>query len=129
MELRGWEKVTSEVNPEISYELRPMNIGEYLTVLQTGEESGLIAKGDADPDKKKTAKESFENAQALSEMAQKVFPGCIRNLTGITIMEKGAKRDVTLEEALIDMAFLPLMGEMLNNLVQASTLSQNDEKN
>ena len=125
MELHlDWRQMDSAVMPGVRYELRPLRVWAFQELMAFWEQrEGAKAAPEAPADLR------FSEALALLAVARRVFPQHVQKLEGLVLLKEGQRIPAGVEQLCEEMPLVELAGEILNRLVQLSTLTPNGEKN
>jgi hypothetical protein len=125
MELNlDWRREDSARLAGVSYELRPLKVWAFQELMafwdQQPRESG-----------EGPARVRISPAQSLKlvDLARRIFPDHVRNLSGITLQRDGVRGPAAPLDLCEESPLLELAGEVLGRLVAISELAPGDEKN
>jgi hypothetical protein len=125
MELNlDWRREQSARLADVSYEIRPLKVWAYQELMAFWE-----ARPRETRDGRLVTQVSPAESLKLMDVARRIFPEHVRNLSGITLRRDGAGHPATLEDVCGESPLIELAGEVLGRLVAISNLSPGDEKN
>lgn len=118
-----WQGRTSRHWPEISYEIRPLRVWAFLELMAFWEARGEQAQP-AD-----TARLSAADSLRLMQVAERILPEHVRHLRGVRAQRDGQAQALEPQDLCTEGLFLPLVGEMIAELVALSEVDAAAEKN
>ena len=125
MELNlDWRREESARMPGVSYEIRPLKVWAYQELMAFWE-----ARPRETREGRAVAQVSPAESLKLIEVARRIFPEHVRNLSGIALRRDGVANAATLEDVCAEAPLIELAGELLGRLVAISDLTPGDEKN
>lgn len=119
-----WHRMDSEVWPEVAYELRPLRVWAFLELMEFWE-----GRPNRDGDAEAAMRVSAADSLRLMEVARRIFPDHVRNLTGVTLRKSGAVHPACAEDLCDEAPLLPLAGEIISKLVALADITVEAEKN
>lgn len=119
-----WRREQSARLPDVTYEVRPLKVWAYQELMAFWE-SRPREPGEAQG----TARVSPAESLKLIEVARRIFPEHVRQLSGITVRRDGAAQAATLDDLCAESPLIELAGEVLGKLVSISELGTADAKN
>ncbi len=127
-----WRAYRSAVWPDVACELRPLRVWAFQELAALWSEAAAPGDAREAPEPREGPEGPpglrLDNAR-VSEVARRVLPEHVRNLTGLELRRDGVTA-VPEPEALCDEAvLLPLVAELLARLVEVSELAAEPEKN
>jgi hypothetical protein len=141
MELNlDWQRRTSALWPEVSYELRPLRVWAFQELLacweaqandvppaaQPAPDGAPGARG-AQPAPRPGA--SLAATARLMEAARRIFPEHVRGLSGLRLRGEAGSAPAAPADLCEEAALLPLAAEIVAGLVEISALGEGAEKN
>ena len=125
MELNlDWRLESSGRLAGVSYEIRPLKVWAYQELMAFWE-----ARPRETRDGQEVARVSAAESLKLMEVARRIFPDHVRNLSGIALRRDGASAPAAPQDLCEEAPLLELAGEVLGRLVAISELTPGDEKN
>ncbi len=125
MELNlDWREQRSALGGEIGYEIRPLKVWAFQELMAFWE-----GRRQESQDGKSVVQVSPAESLKLMEIARRIFPSHVRNLSGVDVKAEGDLRPATLEDLCEESLLIELAGEILGRLVAISDLKADDEKN
>ncbi len=118
-----WQSRSSRHWPEVSYEIRPLRVWAFLELMSFWE-----ARGET-PQATGTARLSAADSLRLMQVAETILPEHVRHLRGARVQREGQTQDLQPQELCTEGLFLPLVGEMVADLVALSEMDAGAEKN
>jgi hypothetical protein len=125
MELNlDWRREQSARLGAVSYEIRPLKVWAF---------QELMAFWESQPretaDGQSRVRISPAQSLHLVDLARRIFPDHVRNLSGIALRRDGASAPAAPLDLCDEAPLLELAGEVLGRLVAISELNPGDEKN
>ena len=119
-----WEPYTTDFRGhELTMQLRPLKRWASILLTPLYEESAVIEK--KKKEKKQFTSEDLNFQYRVQEIATKVFPDHVKDITGITIN----KQPLTVQTLCDETAFGALCMDIIGELSQRSKLLSDEEKN
>jgi hypothetical protein len=124
MELNlDWQKHTSALWPEVSYELRPLRVWAFEELL------GYWHRQGAPDESGGAARTASRHGAELMALAKKVLPEHVRALEGVVVIQDGRRVPAGLDALCEEAGLMALTGEILSGLVAISAVPPSAEKN
>ena len=117
-----WRRQESAQWPEVGYEIRPLRVWAFQELMAFWEGPEGAPEN---PTHHISPMRSFE----LLQVAKRIFPDHVRNLTGLTLLRDGETVPATPEGLCEEAPLLPLAGEIISRLVAISEMGAAAEKN
>ena len=125
MELNlDWRREQSGRLNMVSYEIRPLKVWAFQELMAFWEgQPREMADGQA------RVRISPAQSLPLIDLARRIFPEHVRNLSGIALRREGSSAPASPLDLCEEAPLLELAGEVLGRLVAISDLNATDEKN
>ena len=117
-----WRRQESAQWPDVGYEIRPLRVWAFQELMAFWE-------GPEGAPENSTLRISPARSFELLQVARRIFPDHVRNLTGLTLLRDGEHAPATPEALCEEAPLLPLAGEIIARLVAISEIGAAAEKN